>query len=30
MPWAAIGAGAVLTVAIVALHPMIFGGNPLG
>jgi len=29
-PWAAIGAGAVLTVAIVALHPMIFGGNPLG
>jgi uncharacterized membrane protein len=30
MPWAAIGAGAVLTVAIVALHPTIFGGNPLG
>jgi uncharacterized membrane protein len=30
MPWAAIGAGALLTVAIVALHPMIFGGNPLG
>jgi uncharacterized membrane protein len=30
MPWAAIGAGVVLTVAIVALHPMIFGGNPLG
>jgi uncharacterized membrane protein len=29
-PWAAIGAGVVLTVAIVALHPMIFGGNPLG
>jgi uncharacterized membrane protein len=29
-PWAAIGAGAVLTVAIVALHPMMFGGNPLG
>jgi uncharacterized membrane protein len=29
-PWAAIGAGAVLTVAIVALHPMLFGGNPLG
>ena len=30
MPWAAIGAGAVLTIAIVALHPMIFGGNPFG
>ncbi len=30
MPWAPIGAGLVLTVAIVALHPMIFGGNPLG
>ena len=30
MPWAAIGAGAVLTIAILALHPMIFGGNPLG
>src|ERR1700719_16500 len=29
-PWAAIGAGAVLTVAIVALHPMMFGGSPLG
>ena len=28
-PWAAIGMGVVLTVAIVALHPMIFGGNPL-
>jgi uncharacterized membrane protein len=30
MPWAAIGGGAVLTIAIVALHPMIFGGNPMG
>ena len=30
MPWAAIGAGIVLTVALVALHPTIFGGNPLG
>jgi uncharacterized membrane protein len=30
MPWAAIGAGVVLTAAIVALHPMIFGGHPLG
>jgi len=30
MPWAAIGAGIVLTAAIVALHSLIFGGNPLG
>jgi uncharacterized membrane protein len=30
IPWAAIGAGVVLTVAIIALHPMMFGGNPLG
>ena len=30
MPWAAIGAGVVLTVALLALHPTIFGGNPLG
>jgi uncharacterized membrane protein len=30
MPWAAIGVGVVLTAVIVALHPMIFGGNPLG
>jgi uncharacterized membrane protein len=30
MPWGAIGAGVVLTAAIVALHPTIFGGNPLG
>jgi uncharacterized membrane protein len=30
MPWAAIGAGVALTVAILALHPTIFGGNPLG
>jgi uncharacterized membrane protein len=29
-PWAAIGAGIVLTAALVALHPTIFGGNPLG
>src|SRR5216684_2239871 len=28
MPWAAIGAGTVLTIAIVALHPTIFGGHP--
>jgi uncharacterized membrane protein len=30
MPWTAIGVGTVLTIAIVALHPTIFGGNPLG
>jgi uncharacterized membrane protein len=30
MPWAAIGAGTILTIAIVALHPIIFGGHPLG
>jgi uncharacterized membrane protein len=30
VPWAAIGAGTVLTIAIVALHPIIFGGHPLG
>jgi uncharacterized membrane protein len=30
MPWAAIGTGVVLTVALVALHPTFFGGNPLG
>lgn len=30
MPWGAIGAGTVLTIAIVALHPTIFGGHPLG
>src|SRR5712692_1351640 len=30
MPWAAIGTGTVLTLAIVALHSMIFGGHPLG
>jgi uncharacterized membrane protein len=29
-PWAAIGAGVVLTIAILALHPTLFGGNPLG
>jgi uncharacterized membrane protein len=30
MPWAAICTGVVLTVALVALHPTFFGGNPLG
>ncbi len=30
VPWAAIGAGTILTIAIVALHPTIFGGHPLG
>lgn len=30
MPWKAIGVGVVLVVVIVAIHPMIFGGHPLG
>ncbi|MGH7925999.1 MAG: NnrU family protein [Candidatus Binatus sp.] len=30
MPWAAIGAGVVLTAALVGLHPILFGGHPLG
>ena len=30
VPWAAIGAGTVLAIALVALHPIIFGGHPLG
>src|SRR5260370_26813387 len=30
MPWTAIGVGTVLTIAIVALHPTIFGGHPRG
>ena len=29
-PWAAIAIGVVLTALILWLHPMIFGGNPLG
>jgi uncharacterized membrane protein len=29
-PWTAIGIGAVLTIAIVIVHPYLFGGNPLG
>ena len=29
-PWLALGIGAVLTVLIVMLHPMLFGGRPLG
>jgi uncharacterized membrane protein len=29
-PWMAIGIGAVLTIAIVIVHPYLFGGNPLG
>jgi len=29
-PWSAISGGIFLTAIIVALHPMIFGGNPLG
>ncbi len=30
MPWAAIGIGAAATVIIVLVHPMLFGGHPLG
>ena len=30
MPWAAIGIGAAATVIIVILHPIMFGGAPLG
>ena len=30
MPWTAIGIGAAATVLIVFLHPMLFGGRPLG
>jgi len=30
MPWAAIGIGALATVLLVALHPHIFGGQPMG
>jgi uncharacterized membrane protein len=30
IPWTAIGLGALVTIAIILLHPMIFGGNPLG
>jgi uncharacterized membrane protein len=30
MPWAAIGIGAAATIALVLLHPMFFGGAPLG
>jgi len=30
MPWAAIGIGAAATIVLVLLHPMIFGGSPLG
>ena len=30
MPWKAIVIGILLTVVVVWLHPMIFGGNPLG
>ncbi len=30
MPWTAIGIGAAATVLIVFLHPMLFGGHPLG
>jgi uncharacterized membrane protein len=30
VPWTAISIGAVLTIAIVIVHPYLFGGNPLG
>jgi hypothetical protein len=30
MPWTAIGVGTIVTIAIVLLHPTIFGGHPLG
>jgi uncharacterized membrane protein len=30
IPWTAIAIGAVLTIAIVIVHPFLFGGNPLG
>jgi uncharacterized membrane protein len=29
VPWTAIGIGVVLTIAIVIVHPFLFGGNPL-
>ncbi|MGH7948840.1 MAG: NnrU family protein [Candidatus Binataceae bacterium] len=29
-PWTALGASAVLTIVMVLLHPMLFGGSPLG
>jgi uncharacterized membrane protein len=30
MPWAAIGIGAAVAIVIVMIHPMAFGGSPLG
>ncbi len=30
MPWAAIAAGIVATLALLALHPYLFGGHPIG
>jgi len=30
MPWAAVGIGIAATILLVTLHPMIFGGSPLG
>jgi uncharacterized membrane protein len=30
MPWIGIAGGAAVTIMIVALHPLIFGGHPLG
>jgi uncharacterized membrane protein len=30
MPWAAIVVGLAMAIALFVLHPMFFGGNPLG
>jgi uncharacterized membrane protein len=30
VPWTAVGVGAALTIALVVLHPYLFGGQPLG
>jgi uncharacterized membrane protein len=30
MPWAAVAAGLIVTVALILLHPYLFGGHPLG
>jgi uncharacterized membrane protein len=30
MPWAAIGIGAALTIVVIMIHPIAFGGSPVG
>jgi uncharacterized membrane protein len=30
MPWAAIGIGSAATILVIIVHPMLFGGSPLG